>query len=55
MEVKCKKCGIMFYDSTIEDDSKKLYVSEFIYSIVALVIITGLFYFILFVVDLMES
>ncbi len=51
----CKKCNLVFYDSIIEDSSKKLYISEFIYSIIALVIITGMFYLILFVIDLIKK
>jgi hypothetical protein len=51
----CKKCGMMFYDSKIEDDSKKLYVSEFIYSIIALLIISGIFYLLLFIINLIKK
>lgn len=51
----CKKCNLVFYDSIIEDSSKKLYVSEFIYSIIAILIIAGAFYFVLFVIELIDK
>lgn len=54
LNYNCKDCNMVFYDSRIEDQPK-IYVAEFIYSIIAILIIAGAFYFVLFVIELIDK